>query len=79
MCLKSQCFEKFKAYKTETETHHEKYIKSLRSDRGREYLLQDFRDYISESGIISQLSAPGTPQQNGVADRRNKTLTDIVR
>ena len=32
--------------------------------------MQDCGDYLSESGITSQLSAPGTPQQNGVAERR---------
>ena len=45
----------------------------------RENLLGKFRSYLSEAGIQSQLSAPGTPQQNGVAERRNKTLMEMVR
>ncbi|KAH9671402.1 Integrase catalytic domain-containing protein [Citrus sinensis] len=39
----------------------------------------DFKEYLVENGIISQLTAPGTPQQNGVTERRNRTLLDIVR
>nr|MCH9869559.1 hypothetical protein [Serratia marcescens] len=54
------------------------HIKILRSDRGGEYLLGDFRDYLSSKGIISQLTAPGTPEQNGVPERRNRTLLDMV-
>lgn len=79
MRRKSECFEKFKEYKAETEKRHGKCIKSLRSDRGGEYLFGEFRDYLSEAGITSQLSAPGTPQQNGVAERRNRTLMEMVR
>ena len=75
---KSECFDKFKEYKAETEKRLGKCIKSLRSDRGGEYLLGEFRDYLSENGITSQLTAPGTPQQNGVAERRNRTLLESV-
>ncbi|KAA0049830.1 gag/pol protein [Cucumis melo var. makuwa] len=38
-----------------------------------------FQDYMIEHGIQSQLSASGTPQQNGVSERRNRTLLDMVR
>ena len=38
-----------------------------------------FQDYMIEHGIQSQLSVPGTPQQNGVLERRNRTLLDMVR
>ena len=41
--------------------------------------LGDFKDYLTENGIITQLTAPGTPQQNGVAERRNGTLLEMVR
>ena len=76
---KSECFDKFKEYKAKTEKRLNKSIKSLRSDRGGEYLLGEFREYLSENGIESQLTAPGTPQQNGVAERRNRTLLESVR
>ncbi|MGI4673482.1 hypothetical protein ACR2XN_28865, partial [Klebsiella pneumoniae] len=48
-------------------------------DRGGEYLLGEFREYLLENGITSQLTAPGTPQQNGVAERKNRTLLESVR
>ena len=38
-----------------------------------------FQDYMIEHGIQLQLSAPGTPQQNGILEMRNKTLLDMVR
>ena len=51
----------------------------LRSDRGGEYLDSDFRQYLTDNGIVSQLFAPGTPQQNGVAERRNRSLLNMMR
>ncbi|KAK8556166.1 hypothetical protein V6N13_064247 [Hibiscus sabdariffa] len=54
-------------------------IKALRSDRGGEYLSQDFDELLKECGIVSQLTSPGTPQWNGVSERRNRTLLDMVR
>lgn len=79
MRRKSECFEKFKEYRAETEKRLSKSIKTLRSDHGGEYLFGEFRDYLAQKGITSQLYAPGTPQQNGVAERRNRTLMDMVR
>ena len=38
-----------------------------------------FTDYLIENEIVSQLTAPSTPSQNGVAERRNRTLLDMVR
>ena len=79
MRRKSDSFEKFKEFKAEVERQTGKLIKALRSDRGREYLLGEFKDYLVHHGIVSQLTAPGTPQQNGVAERRNRTLLEMVR
>ena len=66
---KFECFEKFRAFKAKIKKHHGKCIKTLRFDRGGEYLLREFLNYLSEEGIESQLSAPGMPQQNGVAKK----------
>ncbi|WJZ88365.1 hypothetical protein VitviT2T_007671 [Vitis vinifera] len=76
---KSEAFEKFKEFRAEAEKQLSKSIKTLRSDRGGEYLVYEFKDYLIENGILSQLTAPGTPQQNGVAERRNRTLLDMMR
>ena len=75
---KSEAFDKFKEYKAEVENHRSKSTKSLRSDRGGEYLFSEFRQYLEDHGITSQMSAPGQPQPNEVAKRRNQTLLDMV-
>ncbi|GJS76382.1 retrotransposon protein, putative, ty1-copia subclass [Tanacetum coccineum] len=54
-------------------------IKSLRSDRGGEYMSQDFLDHLKDHRIIAHRTPPYTPQHNGVSERRNRTLLDMVR
>ncbi|GJS28363.1 retrotransposon protein, putative, ty1-copia subclass [Tanacetum coccineum] len=56
-----------------------KTIKAIRSDRGGEYISQEFKDYLKANGIVQQLTPPYTPQHNGVSERRNRTLLDMVR
>ena len=79
MKRKSKTFEKFKEFRAEVENQLGKHIKAIQSDHVGEYLLGDFKDYLTQNGIVSQLIAPGTPQQNGVAERRNRTLLEMVR
>ncbi|KAJ3676254.1 hypothetical protein LUZ60_003666 [Juncus effusus] len=55
------------------------YIKALRSDRGGEYMSTAFTSYCEEHGIKRFLTAPYSPQQNGVAKRKNRTILDMVR
>ncbi|GJV03387.1 retrotransposon protein, putative, ty1-copia subclass [Tanacetum coccineum] len=49
------------------------------SHRGGEYISQEFKDYLKACGIVQQLTPPYTPQHNGVSERRNHTLLDMVR
>ena len=49
------------------------------TDRGGEYLSDEFGLHLKQCGIVSQLTPPGTPQRNGVSERRNRTLLDMVR
>ncbi|KAG8472968.1 hypothetical protein CXB51_034877 [Gossypium anomalum] len=65
--------------KNEVQNQLGKTIKTLRSDRSGEYLSLEFDDLLKECGIVSQLTPPGTPQWNGVSERRNRTLLDMVR
>ncbi|KAK8994239.1 hypothetical protein V6N11_045338 [Hibiscus sabdariffa] len=76
---KSEALERFKEFKNEVQNQHGKSIKALRSDRGGEYLSQDFDELLKGCGIVSQLTPPDTPQWNGVSERRNRTLLDMVR
>ncbi|PNX85475.1 copia protein (gag-int-pol protein), partial [Trifolium pratense] len=76
---KSESFTLFKEFQNEVENQLGKKIKMLRSDRGGEYLSLEFDNHLKECGILSQLTPPGTPQWNGVSERRNRTLLDMVR
>jgi transposase InsO family protein len=69
-------FKKFKA-SAEKETNCQ--IKCLRTDRGGEFTSSAFNDFCSESGIKRQLTASYTPQQNGVSERKNRTIMNMVR
>ncbi|GJS96255.1 retrotransposon protein, putative, ty1-copia subclass [Tanacetum coccineum] len=62
---KHEVFEMFKTFQNEVENQLKKTIKALRSDRGGEYLSQEFLDHLRSCGIISQLTPPYTPQHNG--------------
>ncbi|GJU45261.1 retrotransposon protein, putative, ty1-copia subclass [Tanacetum coccineum] len=75
---KHEVFEMFKTFQNEVENQLEKTIKALRSDRGGDYLSQEFLDHLRSRGIISQLTPPYTPQHNGVSERKNQTLLDMV-
>ncbi|KAA0056449.1 gag/pol protein [Cucumis melo var. makuwa] len=70
MQRKFEALEKFKEYKAEVENALSKTIKTFRSDRGGELMDSKFKDYLMECGIVFQLSTPGTPQQNGVSEKR---------
>ncbi|WVZ85239.1 LOW QUALITY PROTEIN: hypothetical protein U9M48_032186 [Paspalum notatum var. saurae] len=75
----SMSFERFKQYQNEVQNHSGKTIKFLRLDRGGEYLSHEFYDHLKSCGIVPQLTPPGTPQWNGVSERRNRILLDMVR
>ena len=76
---KSESFEKFKEYQNRVQNLLGRKIKTLRSDRGGEYLSHEFDQHLKDCGIALQLTPPGTPQLNGVSERRNRTLLDMVR
>jgi transposase InsO family protein len=68
---KSETFEKFKEFHSEVENQCGKKIKTLRSNRGGEYLSHEFSSHLKSCGIVPQLTPPGTPQRNGVSERHN--------
>ncbi|GJT73118.1 retrotransposon protein, putative, ty1-copia subclass [Tanacetum coccineum] len=76
---KHEVFETFNVFQKEVENQLGKTIKSLRSDRGGEYMSQEFLDHLKEHGIIAHRTSPYTPQNNGVSERRNRTLLDMAR
>ncbi|KAJ9565881.1 hypothetical protein OSB04_001847 [Centaurea solstitialis] len=74
---KSESFERFREYQNEVQNQLGRKIKFLRSDRGGEYLSDEFDNHLMECGIVSQLTPPYTPQMNGVSERWNRTLLDM--
>jgi hypothetical protein len=54
-------------------------VRTLRSDNGGEYLSCAFKEHLAEHGITHQLTVPYTPQQNGTAERLNRTLLNSTR
>ncbi|KAJ1522455.1 hypothetical protein ONE63_001645 [Megalurothrips usitatus] len=76
---KSEVFEKFKQFKILVEKHTGKFIKYLRSDNGGEYINRYFAQYFKEQGILNQFTVSDTPEQDGVAERANRTLMEKVR
>ncbi|RVW23885.1 Retrovirus-related Pol polyprotein from transposon TNT 1-94 [Vitis vinifera] len=85
---KSQAIDIFEMFITEVERQLDKRIKIVRLDRGGEYYGRydesgqnpgPFAKFLEKRGIRAQYTMPGTPQQNGVAERRNRTLMKMVR
>ena len=84
---KSDALDKFKVFKLEVEKQLGKAIKIVRSDRGGEYYgrlgdvgqhMGSFAKYLQDCGIIAQYTMLGSPEQNGVAERRNRSLKSMM-
>ena len=56
----------------------DKQVKILRTDNGGEYTSSEFNDYLKVQGIKHELTVPKSPEQNGVAERLNRTLVESV-
>ncbi|KAL3524815.1 hypothetical protein ACH5RR_013187 [Cinchona calisaya] len=76
---KSEAFEAFKKFKSLLETQSGKHVKALRTNRGGEVTPQEFYSFFDEHGIRRELTAPYTPEKNGVAERKNRTVVEMAR
>lgn len=76
---KSSTFETFKKFKVLVEKESGSSLCCLRTDRGGEFTSSEFVEFCSVNGIKRQLTAAYTPQQNGVAERKNRTIMNMVR
>ncbi|GAA0141429.1 transmembrane signal receptor [Lithospermum erythrorhizon] len=76
---KSDAFERFKEFKIMVEKETNEHICCLRTDRGGEYTSNDFNIFCRENGIKRHMTTTYTPQQNGVAERKNRTVMNMVR
>jgi transposase InsO family protein len=76
---KSDTFDKFKEYKSFIEKQTGKHIRILRTDNGGEFESLQFEDFCNSTGIKRQLTVPYNPQQNGVDERKNRTICEVVK
>ena len=67
-----ESFEKFKIFKALTENQIGNILKVVISDRGGEFMSSDFKEFCDKHGIKREYTIPGTPQQNGVVERKKK-------
>ncbi|KAE8686500.1 cytochrome P450 71A9-like [Hibiscus syriacus] len=76
---KSEVFDTFRKWNAMVENETGLKVKRLRSDNGGEYRDSRFRDFCANNGIKMETTVPITPQQNGVAERMNRTLNERAR
>nr|GEZ58374.1 retrotransposon protein, putative, Ty1-copia subclass [Tanacetum cinerariifolium] len=73
--FKDEAIDKFALYKTEVKNQLGQKIKVVRSDRGGEYVSL-FAELCAKHGIRHEFTAPYSPQQNGITERKNRTLKE---
>lgn len=76
---KDEALEAFKRFRDLVENGTERRVKVLRTDRGGEFCSNEFKAYCASAGIYRHYTAPYSPQQNGVVERRNRTVVAMAR
>lgn len=76
---KSEVLRHFKMFKAMAEAHFNKRVSRFRCDNGPEYISNETRDYFESNGIQYEFIIRYTPQQNGVAERMNRTIIEKAR
>ncbi|KMQ87616.1 retrovirus-related pol polyprotein from transposon tnt 1-94 [Lasius niger] len=76
---KNETFEVFKHFKATVENQTGRRIRYLQSDNGKEYVNSKFDAFLRKNEIKRRLTVTLTPEQNGVAERKNQTLVEMAR
>ena len=76
---KDETQETFITFAKQVQRQFKQDILMIRSDNGSEFKNYTVQDFVENEGIVHQFSAPYTPQQNGVAERKNRTLMELAR
>lgn len=76
---KNEALGVFKKFRAQVEDGDKKKIKVFRTDRGGEFISNDFKTFCEDVGIERHFTTPYTPQQNGVVERRNRTVVEMAR
>jgi hypothetical protein len=76
---KYDAFEKFKTFKALDENQTGRKLKAIRSNRGREFMSRDFKEFCDKHGIKREYTIPVTPQKNGVVECQNRLVQQMER
>ena len=76
---KSKVFQLFINFYRIIQTQLGSPIKRLHYDNGREYVNQNLSNFLKDNGVVHELTCVDTPQQNGVAERKNRHLLEVAR
>ena len=76
---KSEVINKFKDFETIVTNVCDQKIGALRTDNGGEYISREFQEYLKSRGIRHEPTIAYTPEQNGIAERLNRTLAEAAR
>lgn len=76
---KNEAFQAFKDYKALVENHKEKKMKFYQTNNGTEFLNKEFNEFLKKNGVQRRLTVAYSPEQNGTAERKNRTLIEMAR
>lgn len=79
MKTKDEVIKKFKQYEAQVTAKFGMKISRFRCDNGGEYVSHEFKNFCKEKGILIEYNIPRNPEQNGVSERFNRTLLNMVR
>ena len=70
--------DKLREYVEMAENFTGQHVKRIRSDNEQEYVSEEFKAFCKSRGILKDNTIPYTPQQNGVAERMNRTIMETI-
>jgi len=76
---KNEALDNFKKFKSMSERQSDRKLKVLRTDGEGEYTSKEFAEFCENTGIVQEITPPYTPQHNRIAERRNRTLLNMLR
>jgi len=76
---KDEVFGVFRAFHAMIQNQYSAKVRILWTDNGGEYMNRDFHEYFQRTGLLYESSCSQTPQQNGVAERKNRHILETTR
>ncbi|KAK1652787.1 hypothetical protein QYE76_070592 [Lolium multiflorum] len=76
---KDETHREFITFAKKAQRMYESEIKAIRTDNGTEFKNYTMQEFVDDEGIKHEFSAPYTPQQNGVVERKNRTIIEMAR